>query len=405
MKRLLAGLMVCVGLVILVFAARASGGAEQNGLQARWIQAQLNEWRIGLDLNPLAYNNTLEAMAISQAEYVLSLAQWPQNVHAGPGGEGPRIRARWDPYNWPTYGTGDQIVVGEITWLGTREDAMSFWRSSFIHRQTATNPNYREVGIAAIPAGRGFLFVTVLGARPNVLPALADPYDDIVYLANETYNRGSGNTWVRSVTQVRFFDSDGRPLGDGWTPFQAKMPIPDNAGDNLYVLYSDGQREVIDAVSLLERDTPLPEYLDAWQPTVVAVPTSILPTATPTPVPLPHIRIEYDDRSLTLYNSSVAFANLTQLQLVSGEFVQEVSELNYGFLRGSLRALPAYNCLHITRIGPRAGSPPSSCRWASTTTVQPTALFWTSGDFQVRRADTLIADCRQVDGLCEFDLP
>jgi hypothetical protein len=365
----------------------------------------LNGWRLGLDLGPLAYNSTLEAMAISQAEYVLSLSQWPQNVHAGRSGEGPRIRARWDPYNWPTYGTGDQIVIGEITWLGTREDAISFWHGSDIHRQTATNPNYREVGIAAIPAGRGFLFVTVLGARPNVLPALADTHNDIVYLTDETFNRGSGSTWVRHVTQVQLFDSDGRPLTDDWTPFQAKIPIPDNAGDSLYVLYSDGQHEVMDSVSLLERDTPLPDYADAWQPAVAAVPTLVLPTPTPTPAPIPHIRIVYDDRSLTLFNTSPANANVTELELVSGENVQAVADLNAGFLRGPLRALPAYNCLHITRIGSRAGLPPNYCRYSSTTTLPAAQLFWTSGDFQVRRGEMPIADCRQVDGTCEFDLP
>jgi hypothetical protein len=406
MIRTLARLTVSIGLVLLLLAARAANGADQNAVQARWIQAQLNEWRIGLDLGPLAYNATLEALAISQAEYVLSLSQWPQNVHAGRSGEGPRIRARWDPYQWPTYGAGDQIVVGEITWLGTREDAISFWHGSSIHRQTATNPYYREVGIAAIPGGRGFLFVAVLGARPNVLPALADPYDDIVYLSAETYNRGTGNSWIRQVTQVRLFDSDGRPISDGWMPWQAKVPIPENAGDNLYVLYSDGQREVMDAVSLLERDTPLPEYADAWQPSVTGVPTAVLPTSTPTPVPIPHIHIVYDSRSLTLYNSSPAPANVTGLQLVSGgEHIQAVAELNDGYIRGSLRALPSYNCLHITRIGSRAGTPPSQCSYSSTTTLLATQLFWTSGDFQVRQGDTLIAECRQDEGACEFDLP
>lgn len=405
MKRLLARLTVIAGLAVLLIGANLVSGADQNTVQARWIQAQLNEWRIGLERSPLAYNNTLEAMAISQAEYVLSLSQWPQNVHAGRNGEGPRVRARWSPYNWPTYGANEQIIIGEITWMGRREDAIAFWRDSTIHRETVINPLYREIGVAAIPAGRGFLFVAVLGARPNVLPALADPYDDLVYLSDENNSRGVGNTWIRHVTQVRLFDSDGRPLTDGWMPWQSKMPIPDNAGENLFVLYSDGTHEVLDEVSLLERDSPLPEYEIAWLPTATPMPTVNAPTPTPTPPPVPHIRVVYDDRSLTIYNTMFTPANLTGVQLVAGNTTFSVSNLNAGFLRGSVRSLPAYNCLHVTRIGSRAGTPPSECRYSSTTTIPASQLFWTTSDFQIRRGDTLIVECAFTASSCEFDLP
>ena len=171
------------------------------------------------------------------------------------------------------------------------------------------------------------------------------------------------------------------------------------------MLYSDGDDEVVTMVSLLERDVPLPDYEGAWQPTVEALPTAILPTATPTPAPIPHIVIVYDSRSLTLYNSSQSFANVTSLEFVSGSFVQPVVELNGAHIRGSFRSLPALNCLHITSIGPRAGIPPSNCRYSSTTTVLSSQLFWTTSDFQVMRDDTLIAECRRVEGICEFDLP
>jgi hypothetical protein len=391
-------------LLLIVSSILASAGSEQDANEAHWIQAQLNEWRLGLELGPLAYNSTLEAMAIAQAEYVLSLDHWPSDPHAGPSGEGPRVRARWDPYNWPTYGDGQQIVVGEITWLGTWEDALAFWHSSTVHRNTVINPRYREVGVAALPGGRGHLFVAVLGARPNVLPALADPYTDTLYLTDDEYDRGVGN-WIRHVSQVRLFDSDGRPLSDDWIPWQAKIALPDNVGSRLFVLYSDGDDEVMTSVSLLERDVPLPEYADAWQPTLEAAQTLVLPTPTPTPTPIPHIVIVFDSRSLTLYNTAASFANVTGLELVSSDFVQPVVELNGAHIRGSFRSLPALNCLHITSIGPRAGTPPSECRYASTTTVLSSQLFWTTGDFQVRRDDTLIAECRRTEGFCEFDLP
>jgi hypothetical protein len=396
-------LTIFLGLFIITSSVMVS--AQQNTNEARWIHAQLNRWRLGLDLGPLAYNTTLEAMALEQAEYLLTLRRWPDNPHTGRSNEGPRVRARWEPYNWPTYGAYDQIVIGEIIWQGTREDAISFWRGSTVHRNTVTNGRYREVGIAALPRGRGHIFIAVLGARPNVLPALADPQTSTLYLTDETFDRGVGINWIHNITQVRLFDSDGRPLSNGWIPWQAKMPLPANAGDNLFVLYSDGSEEVIDSVSLLERDVSLPEYETAWLPTIAAVPTEILPTPTPTPPPVPRIRIVYNNRSLTLYNTAPTFANVRGLEMVSGNTVQAVSELNSAHIRGSLGALPALNCLHITQIGSRAGTPPSACRYSSTTTLQASQFFWTTGDFQVRRGDTLIAECRQLDEICEFDLP
>jgi hypothetical protein len=405
MPRQTARLIFLLGLILLVFANPVTIRAEQNALEARWIHAQLNQWRLGLGLGPLAYNDTLEALAIAQAEYLLSLRSWPSNPHAGRSNEGPRVRARWQPYDWPIYGSNEQIVIGEIIWRGTREDALAFWRSSTVHRNTVINPTYREVGISALPSGRGHLFVAVLGARPNVLPAIADPHSNTLYLTDEEFERGIGDSWIRHVTQVRLFDGDGRPLSDNWIPWQAQMSLPENAGSSLFVLYSDGDDEVVDSVSLLERDVPLPGYEAAWQSVIAAAPTEILPTPTPTPTPIPHIIIVYDDRSFALYNTAPVVANVSALEFVSSDTVKPARELNSANIRGSLRALPALNCLHITAIGRRAGTAPRECRYTSTTTLSPSELFWTSGDFQVQRNDLVIAECRLSDGTCEFDLP
>lgn len=405
MTRQLIQLVVLVALVLLVSAVNTSASVSQNASEARWIHAQINRWRLGLELGPLAYNDTLEAMAIAQAEYVLSLPRWPENIHAGRNNEGPRTRARYREYNWPTYGASEQIVIGEIAWLGTRDDAMSFWRTSFVHRTTATNPAYREIGVAALPGGRGSLFIVVLGARPNVLPALADPDTDTLYLSDEEYDRGIGSGWIRDVSEVRLFDEAGRPLSNGWVPWQSKLPIPDNAGESLYVLYRDGDIEAVDAVSVLESDTPLPEYAEDWVQPLPVVPTEVLPTATPTPAPIPRIRIIYSGRSLTMYNTSAAAANVRNLEFVSGEAVYPVAEFNVGFIRGSLAALPAWNCLNVTQIGAPVSAPPIECRYTSTTTVLAHQLFWRSGDFEIRRDGTTIAVCRQNDEICEFDLP
>jgi uncharacterized protein YkwD len=405
MRRALIRLIVLIALVLLVAAGNTPSGISQNASEARWIHAQINRWRLGLELGPLVYNDTLEAMAIAQAEYVLSLPRWPENVHAGRNNEGPRIRARYAPYNWPTYGAAEQIAIGEIAWLGTRDDAMSFWHGSYVHRTTATNAAYREIGVAALPGGRGSLFVVVFGARPNVLPALADPDTNTLYLTDEEYDRGSGAGWIRDVSEVRLFDEAGRPVTDGWVPWQSKLPIPENAGESLYVLYRDGDLEAVDAVSVLESDTPLPEYAEDWVQAVPVVPTQVQPTPTPTPAPIPHIRVVYSGRSLTMYNTSAAYANVRSLEFVSGEAVYRVADFNAGFINGSLSALPPWNCLNVTQIGARVSAPPIECRHTSTTTLLAHQLFWSSGDFEVRRDGTTVAECRQSDEICEFDLP
>jgi hypothetical protein len=414
MKRAKSALYVILSLMLVgtavVMSAFAAGTTDATVVDnVRWIHAQINDWRIGRDLAPLITNETLTHMAQDQAEYLALLASrgvTPSNVHAGRNGEGPRERALYADYDWDTYGAPAQIVLGEIAWIGDREDALAFWNESSVHRQTATNGWYREIGIGEVPQtdGTGSFFVVVMGARPNVLPALADPENEQLYLTNETYTRGVGN-WIRNVTQVQFFDQYGRPLGEeqGWV---AKMPLPDAADDALFVLYSDNLgHEVMTAVTLNESEINLPAYEDQWAtatPELVITPTTA-PTATP--LPIPHIQLHYDPNSLTLVNTANIRANVSRLTLVSDVSGSRlpVTTLNAGFGYGTLAALPRGNCVQFA-LQNRRFTTPGVCTYNTITYAQPSQLVWLD-DFSVELDGSVIATCKSGDGLCEFDLP
>lgn len=407
-------LILIAGVLLVLGAALAGVGAQpaNDVLQARWIHAQLNAWRLGLELGPLAANDTLAQMAFDQAAYLAGMTSLPrtQFIHNGRQGEGPRVRALWPEYGWPDFGITGQIVLSEITWVGERQDALDFWHESRVHRESATNPWYREVGVAAVPYRRnritGYIFVAVLGSRPNVLPALADPQGGSLYLTNETFNGGRGER-MRSAQQVRLFDGDGRPLTNGWIPWAAKLQIPEGAGSAISVLYSDGTTQTLGRASTMPGDIPLPGYEGAWraQPATfgLAVPTAA-PTLTPTPPPPPRLRLVYDRYGLSIMNVSVTPADIRALRLVGDGRELPATELTIGFLRGSLRAMPINNCLIFGLNSPRLDRP-NDCRYSSVTYARTIDLFWTRGDFSVFRGDAVIERCAMDAGVCEFDWP
>jgi hypothetical protein len=412
-----ASFLVLIGvtsLVLLLGGMLREAGAQppNDDLAARWIHARLNDWRLSLDLGPLASNDTLDRMAYDQAAFLAGLRGIPATtfIHNGRTGEGPRVRALWPDYNWPDYGIRGQVVLSEITWVGQRQDAINFWRESRIHRETVTNPWYREVGVAAVPytnnGVKGHIYVAVLASRPNVLPALADPRAGVLYLSNETFNGGRGER-MRAAQQVRLFDGDGRPLTNGWIPWAAEMPIPEGAGSAVNVLYSDGTTQVLGRASLAEGDVLLPAYEEAWRVqaalTALGLPTPA-PTNTPTPPPPPRIRLVYDAAGLTLLNVSPTAANISRLRLLGDAQELRVADLTVGYLRGSLRALPPFNCL-IYGLDSRRRSTPLECRYTSVTFALPRELFWNRADFTVMNGNERVAACVSDEGLCEFDLP
>ena len=397
-------LLLLVTLPILL-VAQVEPAHSQVASQARWIHASLNALRMGENRAPLAYNATLERMALDQARYLASMRAWPVDPHAGRNGENIRVRATFRAYDWDTYGRAEFITIGEIVYKGTRENAISFWETSPNHRPTVMNPRYREIGVAALHVrDNRYIFVAVFGSRPNVLTATADPRAETLYLTNETGSPGIG-TWLRSATEFRLFDGDGRPLG-GWQAWQAQITLPDDAGDRLFILYRDGTTEVMTATSLREADIPLLDYADMWvigSGGVAATPTPAV-TPTPTAPPVTRLSLYYDSRALIIANFSSAVANARPLRLVGASLTLSIGDLDDYDLRGSLTRMLNGDCL-IVSTGTRRIDVPQQCAFRTATFRNQATFFWVTEDFTVERNGEVLARCRAADEFCEFILP
>lgn len=210
--------------------------------------AQINGWRLGLGLAPLKPNETLHAMAVDQASYLVSLTDIPSGNEMHIGRNGETLRERAARYGWPSYGEGGLSAVSEIAWVGQDDGAMTFWQGSSIHTEVVTNPGFREIGIAAVPHPWGHAFIVVMGSRMDVLPALADATGTSLYLTQDVFKYGLGNI---PPTKIYLFDADGKALNNGlaqdWAPMIA---IPPETGSKIYVLYNDGNGQSLAEVDL-----------------------------------------------------------------------------------------------------------------------------------------------------------
>jgi uncharacterized protein YkwD len=457
-------LFLSVLILSLIAPVTASVGVSVPAVSARQQDqvaldtiAAINAWRIQKDLWPFKRNATLDALALLQANYLLTLPDLPEegNIHIGPHGEGPKDRAIAAPYNWPTYGRPDQVAEEEIAYAGANvKAAIQFWQTSTIHQKTVENPAYREIGIAVLPQKFGHLFIVEVGARPNILPALVDRNAGLIYLTNESFSGAArSGPWMHIADRVRLFDSEGKPLNQDWIPWQPTLPLPGIPGDRFFVAYASGSLQSITEVRLntdvvllpgvqisapaptstplasptstqaptalpptapSPRTTPIPTAtLQAGSPAVstpVATPTT--PVATPTTPPSPttapqDIVLVYDNHSLALVNTSGRALDLTSLVLVQGTTTLPVTSWATAFLNVPLTAFPARDCLQVwSWAEPSPLKPPAACRiQRAVLNLAPDRLFWTKADFQVRWKDTTLGTCHVGAGQCGFALP
>jgi len=430
---------IIVVLLLHLFAFTTSPAAAQNRSEPDAVVAALNAWRLQEGLWPLRPNDTLRAMAEDQASYLLTLAALPEggDIHLGRAGETPRDRARGAPYHWPTYNRPEQIAVTEIAYDGLNVNAaLRFWESSTVHRGAALSPVYREVGVAAVPHDGGTLYIVVLGARPNVLPALVNATAGTLYLSDERYSYASGARWIHNTASVRLFDGEGRPLGSGWQPWQMTLPLPENAGDRLFVMLSDGAVDVLTEVRLGRDVALLPEGLIAQLPTpapqataiTVVTPTPGVPSASSTPITVPgatvtprapaiatstpraapggDLTLIYDARSLTIVNSAGSAIDVTGLALEQGARRLVAAEWQTPWLSGTLTALAARDCLQVWSWNEASDPPaPADCRFVrGAITIAPDERPWLGAPFNVSRNGERLAACAPAPGKCSFSL-
>jgi uncharacterized protein YkwD len=426
----LISIIVVTGLAIALSPVRAQ---EHRDLIALEVLARLNDWRLGQGLSPLSRNPTLDAMALYHARYLSGLRTIPDGaaIHRNAQGHGVVERARYEEFNWDSYGSPTRTVVSEIAAVMTVDDALAFWEQSSVHHRTVVNPAYREVGVAAIPQRFGrYIIVAVFGSRPNVLPAMVSPVDGSLYLTNERYAFAAGSKdAILDADRVRLFDADGRPMGN-WTAWQSKIQLPAEASDLVSVLYWDTARDIqaLSIVTYREARVWLPGYV----PTATATPTPTLtptqtftptpvmsPTPTPTPtltltptntpIPPPEILLIYDDRALTLLNQSIRTLDVYRLSLsgsgttLEGSWWQDVMSVQ------QLVIFQPGSCLQVWSFEAHVSPPirPPECQSFIGVRghLAANSRFWLQGSFEVRHQGQLITTCPIGPNRCEVDLP
>jgi uncharacterized protein YkwD len=404
-------LLVLFAVPLLTMPAIAQRTRQPDRDAALEVLGLLNEWRLEEGLLPLKMNPTLEELALYQAEYVMSLRITPNgtDIHVGRNGEGILQRALFDQFDWPFYGRPERITVGEIAAVNSAEEALAFWHSSPPHRRTVTNDDYREIGIAAFAHPFGHLYIAVLGAEPDVIPSLVHPETHTLHLGNEYSQYATWNNWIKEVTEIRLFDGMGRPIQDDWIPWTPTIELPNNVGDQAFVLYTDGNVEVMSRVDL-ERDIiVLPGYYPPPDPELLLQLTpqaTAAPTFTPEP-PRPELLIVYDNRSLTIINQSRRALNLGFIELEGENFTLPMSWWS-DVGNANIYQFPAGDCVQ-TWSGGEFNSPrkPSECRVlrSGRSNMRPNQLFWTTGNFDVLQDGEVVATCEVGARLCEVDLP
>lgn len=408
-------------LMVGTFVLAQTSGPRRDPYAELEMLGRLNAWRLSENLAPLKRNATLDALAYMQAAYVSTLRPYPDGVqiHRGRINDLPKERARWESFQWPTYGTSAQIAIEEIAAIRNLDSSIDFWKSSLLHRRAATNPTYREVGIAALPISFGrYIYIVVLGARPGVLPSLYDPVTRTLHQTVERYPYSTDNKNIKRPTKVRFFDESGHPMLNGeWIDWAAEMPVPARAGDKLYMLLSDGTYEALIEVDLTSDLIWIPELVPTVTPTSTFTPTytpsrtptpritnTPTPTLTPTPVPGPELLILYDEDALTVINVERAPADLRGVSLVGATYTIPM----YWWSTISTFAFPSGSCVQAY-AGGVSPSPvrPRECRVVreSRGRLFPDQRFWLEGTFDVKLNNEVIATCEASAGRCVVDLP
>ncbi len=440
-----------LGLVVMLglwggLPARAQDQPQPVALQ---VIARINEYRLSQNLTPLVPNARLEAMSRDQARYILSLPDIPDGdaIHHDAQGRTPREQALRSPYNWNTYGSDVQIVIGQNAAVGSVTYAMNFWINSSIHNRAMLNAVYREIGVWAEPYQAGYLFMVTFGARPNELPVVVDPTANLLYLTNENYARGTGD-WLRQARTIRLLDEAGQPLTDTM-PWRSTLAIPAHTGDHVSVVFDDGTRQLTRDVDLQHDLVILPATLALFEGTTVALASTATPTpapsatpvfttvpsptpppsvtpaftsvpsptplpaqatatppATATPASLPDVLILYDSRSLTIYNGTDVRLDLSTLALSGGGKTLPATRWTK-VSPVALDKYPPHGCMQIWSWF-EASDPPtqSVCSYLlSYLTVAPADLFWLNNEFKVYQGSTLLATCPAGTGTCEVRLP
>ena len=132
------------------------------------IIRQINEFRVGLGLNPYTFNLDLARAAEAHSEWE---AETGTSSHVGENGSHERDRAK--VYNYDrgvaTFNV-DEMIYNGIT--ATPDAAMYFWTNSPIHYPLVTSDVYHEIGVGIAHSEDGRIWYTV---NIGVVPGYTSP--------------------------------------------------------------------------------------------------------------------------------------------------------------------------------------------------------------------------------------
>ncbi|MBW4438304.1 MAG: CAP domain-containing protein [Pleurocapsa minor GSE-CHR-MK-17-07R] len=388
------------------------------------VLARVNSWRVSQGLFPLAENETLAQMALDQARYVYP--NWTRIAaqglyHQDASGRDPRVRGV-QAYNWPFYQNADRVEIGENAAEGSVASAVGFWQGSSIHRRTALNPAYREVGVAALPVRNGYIFYIVFGARPEVLPAMLAPNANTLYLSREQSRYAA----TAAETRVRLFDAAGRPLG-GDMPWAPTIPLPPGTSGQVTVLYTTGSAQSLDIVDLSKDIAVLEAPAQAAMPTPTSPPpTPTAPSVTPgaqattagaapvAPPPAPAtptaaasggntLTITFTRNSLLMQNTSAVPLDVTGLEISSATGRISISNWTRVAQFNTTR-FGSRDCVAVTTSG--GGANTSGCRYLlSSVQFTPDRAFWRDTTVTITNNQVTVGTCDALAGQCVITWP
>jgi uncharacterized protein YkwD len=387
--------------------------------------ARLNDWRAGVGVGPLASNSLLQSLAQAQFDYLLSLPVLPDGLELHVDANGQYAKERAIAAGWPHYSTDVQTALSEIICVNAGPaECIGWWQSSESHRIAATNPGFREVGVAGGPWAFGTVYVATLGARPNVLPTLIDPVSQQIYLGTERYPFAGGGNWIGKVTDYQILPSvDSVPADDSWQPWSMTIPLPDTTEPHA-VAYTDGTTQVISSVDPRKDTAWLPVVLEAIAtpvPTATITPTAAnsatpAPTATATATPTPRrtatpegppgIVFVYDANSLTVTNTTDSPVDLTKILLTNGTEKFALSQFQAFSLSLPLNLFPADGCIQAWNSSGAVPKKPAECKVLySSMNITADQAFWGTSDFEIQNDGKTVAECTAAAGRCVAELP
>lgn len=440
--------------------ANAQAATSDPGVE-RDVMAELNAWRMTEGLAPMQFNANLQALALKQAKFLVNLTSLPHggDLHLDDKGLLPPQRA--STVEWPSYGIAARTAIGENAAVGTAKFALRYWLHSEIHKKTALNPAYREMGVAALPYHKHFMIIAVFGARPDYLPAFLFPEEGTIYFTNEQYKFKTGGSWIQNVAQVELYDANGQPLLANPVPFTTKIKLPPLTTDSFDVVYRNGKNSLRYTVNIEKDVAVLPHHLQPAKitlqaakgavtvaspvpattaatslpaptrvplyptntprfqpayptntPRSIAVAPTTAPAATrlPTESPLsiletdytPEIMVLYDDDSLIIVNDTDKPADISDLKIrYQGKILEAKRWANV--VPMPLDKFPADHCLVLETSDAKPFIPEACKVVRAVIWVPEERAFWQQTGFEVLRGNQVVAACEVLEKHDEAD--